>query len=112
MGVDDLAALNASLAQATASRIEAQARYQQSGRAGASAEALSNSAINSLRQRRAELAAEYRRLMTQFEPGYPAAQAIQAQITQLDRSIASEEGRVTSSRSEEHTSELQSLMRN
>src|SRR3546814_19726955 len=41
--VDDLAALNASLAQATASRIEAQARYQQSGRAGASAEALSNS---------------------------------------------------------------------
>src|SRR3546814_7787518 len=32
--VDDLAALNASLAQATASRIEAQARYQQSGRAG------------------------------------------------------------------------------
>src|SRR3546814_19338636 len=82
MGVDDLAALNASLAQATASRIEAQARYQQSGRAGASAEALSNSAINSLRQRRAELAAEYRRLMTQFEPGYPPAQAIQAQITQ------------------------------
>src|SRR3546814_6680571 len=72
--VDDLAALNASLAQATASRIEAQARYQQSGRAGASAEALSNSAINSLRQRRAELAAEYRR-------------------------------------SEEHTSELKSLMR-
>ncbi|MFC6623824.1 GumC family protein [Novosphingobium panipatense] len=95
--VDDLAALNAALTQATASRIEAQARYQQNGRAGASAEALSNSAINSLRQRRAELAAEYRRLMTQFEPGYPAAQAIQAQITQLDRSIASEEGRVTSS---------------
>src|SRR3546814_1572519 len=50
--VDDLAALNASLAQATASRIEAQARYQQSGRAGASAEALSNSAINSLRDRK------------------------------------------------------------
>src|SRR3546814_16675365 len=82
MVVYDLAALNASRAQATASRIEAQARYQQSGRAGASAEALSNSAINSLRQRRAELAAEYRRLMTQFEQGYPAAQAIQAQITQ------------------------------
>lgn len=95
--VDDLAALNASLAQATASRIEAQARYQQSGRAGASAEALSNSAINGLRQRRAELAADYKRLMTQFEPGYPAAEAVQVQITQLDRSIASEEGRVASS---------------
>lgn len=95
--VDDLAALNTALSQVTASRIEAQARYQQSGRAGASAEALSNSAINSLRQRRAELAAEYRRLMTQFEPGYPAAQAIQAQKIDLDRSIASEEGRVTAS---------------
>jgi polysaccharide biosynthesis transport protein len=111
--VDDLAAFNAALAQATASRIETQARYQQNGRAGASAEALSNSAINSLRQRRAELAAEYRRLMTQFEPGYPAAQAIQAQITQLDRSIASEEGRVTSSlladyrRTQEQEKELQ-----
>src|SRR3546814_14143098 len=58
--VDDLAALNASLAQATASRIEAQARHQQSGRAGASAEALGNSAINSLRQPRADLAAENR----------------------------------------------------
>src|SRR3546814_19017034 len=95
MGVDDLAALNASLAQATASRIDAQARYQQSGRAGASAEALSNSAIHSLRHRRAELAAEYRRLMTQFAPGYPAAQAIQPQLTQLAPTMPTDEGRVT-----------------
>lgn len=94
--VDDLASLNAALSQATARRIEAQARYQQNGAAGASAEALSNPAINTLRQRRAELSAEYSRLMTQFEPGYPAAQAIHAQIAQLDRSIAGEEGRVSS----------------
>lgn len=95
--VDDLAAINASLAQATANRIQAQARYQQGGKAGAISEALSNPAINSLRQRRAELAAEYRRLMTQFEPEYPAARAIQVQIEQLDRSISGEEGRVSSS---------------
>ena len=94
---DDLAALNASLSQATADRIQAEARYQQAGRAGASTEALRNQAINSLRQRRAELAAEYQRLMVQFEPGYPAAQAIQSQIDQLDRSIAREEGRVSNS---------------
>lgn len=91
---DDLAALNASLAQATAERIQAEARAQQGGRAGASAEALRNQAINSLRQRRAELAAEYQRLMVQFEPSYPGAQAIQSQIDQLDRSIAREESRV------------------
>jgi capsular exopolysaccharide synthesis family protein len=94
---DDLAALNSALSQATADRIQAEARYQQAGRSGASTEALRNQAINNLRQRRAELAAEYQRLMVQFEPGYPAAQAIQSQITQLDRSIAREEGRVSGS---------------
>lgn len=95
--VDDLAALNSALAQATAERIQAEARYRQAGRAGASTEALRNVAINNLRQRRAELAADYQRLMVQFEPGYPAARALQSQIDQLDRSIAREEGRVTGS---------------
>lgn len=94
---DDLAALNAALSQATADRIQVQARYEQAGRAGASTEALRNVAINNLRQRRAELAAEYRQLMVRFEPGYPAAQAIQSQIDQLDRSIAREESRVSGS---------------
>ncbi len=94
---DDLASLNAALSQATAERIGTEARYREAGRAGASPEALRNQAINALRQRRAELAAEYQRLMTQFEPGYPTAQAIQSQINQLDRSIASEERRVSGS---------------
>lgn len=94
---DDLATLNAALSQATADRIQAEARNSQAGRAGASVEALRNQAINGLRQRRAELAADYQRLMVQFEPGYPAAQAVQTQIDQLDRSIAREEGRVSGS---------------
>lgn len=94
---DDLAALNAALAQARAARIEAEARYQQAGGSGSSAEALQNQAINNLRQRRAELAAEYERMMTQFEPGYPAAKAIKSEIEQLDRGIAREESRVTNS---------------
>lgn len=104
---DDLAAINASLAQATAERIQAEARAQQGGRAGASTEALRNQAINGLRQRRAELAGEYQRLMVQFEPGYPAAQAIQNQINQLDRSIAREEGRVTGSVQAEYREAVQ-----
>lgn len=94
---DDLAALNAVLSQATADRIQAEARNAQAGRAGASTEALRNVAINNLRQRRAELAAEYQQLMVRFEPGYPAARALQSQINQLDRSIAREEGRVSGS---------------
>ncbi|KQM99032.1 exopolysaccharide biosynthesis protein [Sphingomonas sp. Leaf226] len=104
---DDLAALNATLSQATAERIQAQARAQQSGRAGASTEALRNQAINTLRQRRAELAADYQRLMVQFEPGYPAARAIQTQIDQLDRSISREESRVTGSIQAEYREALQ-----
>jgi polysaccharide biosynthesis transport protein len=95
--VDNLAALNAAHAQATADRIQAEARYRQGGRDGVSTEALTNPAINSLRQRRAELAADYQKLMTQFEPEYPAATAIKSQLDQLDRSIAREEGRVSGS---------------
>jgi len=94
---DDLAALNAALAQTTAERIQAEARLRQSGSAGASTEALRNIAINNLRQRRAELAAEYQRLMVQFEPEYPAAKAVQSQIDQLDKSIGREENRVSGS---------------
>ena len=104
---DDLAALNGVLMQATAERIQAEARYQQGGASGSSTEALRNQAINSLRQRRAELAADYQRLMVQFEPGYPAARAIQSQIDQLDRSIAREEGRVSSSVQAEYREALQ-----
>lgn len=94
---DDLAALNTALTEATAQRIQAEARYQNSGRLGASTEALRNQAINTLRQKRAELAADYQRLMVQFEPGYPAAQAIKSQLDQLDRSISREESRVSGS---------------
>lgn len=94
---DDLAALNASLSQATADRIGAEARYQQAGRGGASTEALRNQAINSLRQRRAELSADYQRLMVQFEPEYPSAKALKSQLDQLDRAITREESRVSGS---------------
>lgn len=104
---DDLAALNAALAQATADRIQAEAKFQQAGRGGASAQALANTAISGLRQRRAELAAEYQRLMIQFEPGYPAAKALRSQIDQLDQSIAREETRVSSSFDSDYRQSLQ-----
>lgn len=92
---DDLSALNTALTQAVADRIEAEARYR--AKTGTPAEALSNVAINSLRQRRAELAAQYQQLMVQFEPGYPSAKAMKSQIDQLDRAIAREESRVSGS---------------
>lgn len=95
--VDNLAALNTALNEATADRIAAEARYRRAGSGGSSVQALDNTAINTLRQRRAELAAEYQQLMIRFEPGYPQAQAIQSQINELDRSIGREENRVSGS---------------
>jgi len=94
---DDLAALNSALTQATADRIQAEARYRAGGGGGASTEALGNVAINNLRQRRAELAAQYQQLMVQFEPGYPSARALKSQIDQLDNAIGREESRVSGS---------------
>ena len=104
--VDDLVALNGALAQATADRIRAEARYEQAKRGGVSSEQLGNEAVNALRQKRAELAAEYQRMMVQFEPGYPAAKAIQAQIAQLDRGISREEGRANSSVADDYRAAL------
>ena len=89
---DSLATLNEALSKATADRIQAESRLRSSG--GAAQEALTNPAIAQMRQRRAEAAAEYSRLMTQFEPGYPPAQALAAQVRDLDASIAREEVRV------------------
>lgn len=94
---DELASLNSALSQAIADRIQTEARFRESGSAGSSAEALRNQAINMLRQRRAELSAEYQKLMAQFEPDYPPARALQSQISQFDRSIAREESRVSGS---------------
>lgn len=78
---DELASLNTALSQATADRIQAEAKFRGAGSAGSSAEALRNQAINTLRQRRAELSAEYQKLMVQFEPDYPPARALQSQIS-------------------------------
>src|SRR5690606_32710842 len=94
---DNLAALNAELTRATADRIQAAARFSQAGGSGRSVQALANTTINNLRQRRAELEAQYEQLMVRFEPGYPMAQAIQEQINALDRSIEREEERVSGS---------------
>ncbi|HYC66065.1 MAG TPA: polysaccharide biosynthesis tyrosine autokinase [Reyranellaceae bacterium] len=91
---DDLSALNAALATATAERIQAQSRLVEAGRPDASTEALQNDAIAQMRHQRAELAAEYAKMMVQFEPGYPPAKALASQVQALDSAIAREEGRI------------------
>lgn len=89
LAADDLATINRELARATADRVQAESRL---GAVNDSQNAVS-SALPRLRERRAEVAAEYARLMTQFKADYPPAAAQQSQLRQLDRAIATEEGR-------------------
>lgn len=86
----DLETLNAALLAARTDRIAAQSRVGSPpiGEAG-------GDSTNALRNRRSELAAEYARLMVRFEPGYPAALTLRAQIDALDAAIARESGRGT-----------------
>jgi polysaccharide biosynthesis transport protein len=89
----DLEALNQALASAKIDRIQAQSEMSQRSAKRAGLEVFNNAAGTALRQRRAEVAAEYAKLMVQFEPGYPAARALAEQLKALDGSIVQEEGR-------------------
>ncbi len=93
---DDLVAYNEALALARTQRITAETTMRQSGPTTSSA-SLNNPTVAGLRQRRAEIASEHARLRAQFEDQYPPVQALAAQLAQLDRTIANEEGRVASS---------------
>jgi polysaccharide biosynthesis transport protein len=99
---DDLATLNRELSRATADRVRAESRLGSQG--GSATEGLENPAIGGLRQRRAETAAEYARMLVQFQPDYPPAVALRQQIGQLDQAIAREEGRVRQSIQETYRS--------
>lgn len=89
---DDLVNLNRELATATADRVQAESRLSGSSNVK---EALDNSTSNTLRARRAELSADYARLIQQFTPDYPPAKALRAQIASIDAALRGETGRVT-----------------
>lgn len=86
----NLGVMNQALLEATARRVELES---QARTAGGSAIA-TNAALANLRNRRSELAAQYAELMVRFEPGYPAARALQGQIAELDAGIRREEARL------------------
>lgn len=97
---DELVALNRALQDAVADRIRAESR---SNGGAASTEALGNDAISTLRAKRAEVAADYARLLAQVSPQYPTAVALGSQLKQLDQSIAREESRIATNLSSSFT---------
>ncbi len=93
----NLAALNTALVTARTERISAESRARTA--AGASStEVLQSATVSALRSRRSEVAADYARMLVQFEPGYPAARALKAQMDSLDAAINREISGVQGSR--------------
>lgn len=93
----ELAQLSASLAEARAQRERSEAAFRSNGGGNAAAMSLNNQAVNSLRGQRAELTGELRKLQSDFGPRYPKVAALQAQVAELDKQIAQEQGVVRSS---------------
>lgn len=93
----ELADLSAQLAMARANRVIAESQFRAGIAGGAAAESLTNSAVNALRQQRAELIGQYSKLSSDFGPEYPTVVALQAQIAELDRQVNRETGRIGSS---------------
>ena len=81
------------LIAAESGRIEAEATHQQilnEGGAGRMSDAIANPLVQKLKERKAELDAEYQEKLKIFKPGYPKMQQLQNQIAELDRKIGAE----------------------
>lgn len=82
--------LNQSLAQAQASRIQAEGRWREAQATPVMSlpDVLSNPAIQSLTQKRAELQSEYQEQLQHRKPDHPAVQQAAAALKELDGQIA------------------------
>jgi polysaccharide biosynthesis transport protein len=97
MTSSDLEQLNQALMVARADRISAESRAK-SGNPEASLDALNNTTISNLREKRAEIAGEYAKILSQFDPRYPKARALKSQIDELDMAIAKNTARIGTGR--------------
>lgn len=86
-----LEAATRALSEATAYRVEMQSKTIGGGADVGSTQ--NSPVIAALRQRRAEVAADYAKMLAQFEPGYPPAKALAQQLKSLDADIAAERAR-------------------
>lgn len=94
-----LGALNASLAQAQAARVAAEARWRQANSSALMSlpEVLQNPAIQRLSEERARVSAEYQQKLSIYKADYPEMQQLDARLAELDQEIASIAGSVRAS---------------
>lgn len=93
----DLASLSEQLTLARAQRAQAEAQFRAGTGGNVAAQSLSNLALNDLRRQRAELIGQLSKMESDFGPEYPAVVALRSQISELERQIDREQGRVSSS---------------
>lgn len=100
LAVADLDLLNTELAGATAARINAESRV--TSRSGDTSEAVTSNGLGSLRQKRAEIAADFARQSEIFDAGYPGVRQLARQLQAMDTAIAKETSRISGARREEY----------
>ena len=83
---------------AEAQRISAEADYQQMSKEGSgrTTEVLESPVIQKLKDRQAELEAEYQEQLKVFKPGYPKMQQIAQQVADIKRTIGEESATIGS----------------
>ena len=89
----NLADLNASLANAQGQRIRAEARWQEASKvsgAALPADMLTDSILRTLQQQRAQLQGQYQQKLQTFKPDYPEMLSLKRQIDEADKQISNE----------------------
>jgi capsular exopolysaccharide synthesis family protein len=94
---NDLTSLSQQLALARAQRAQAEAQFRSGTSGNIAAQSLSNQTVNDLHRQRAELLGQLSKLESDFGPEYPTVVALRSQIAELERQIGREQGRVSSS---------------
>ncbi|MBM6578469.1 polysaccharide biosynthesis tyrosine autokinase [Microvirga sp. SRT01] len=105
LAANNLDALNTALNVAIDARVLAESRLRAAG--STTSEALSSPALAGLRQQRAQVAAEYAKMLVQYEAGYPTVEALARQRDALDTAIRQETDRIAGGRTQEYRQSLQ-----
>ena len=98
---NDLQSLSEQLALARAQRAQAEAQFRAGTGGNIAAQSLNNPTLSNLRAQRADLLGQLSKLESNFGPEYPTVVALRSQIAEIDRQMGGEEGRVSSSVSQD-----------
>lgn len=99
LDAQNLAELNASLAQAQGDRIRAEAKWAQASRGDGLGlpQVVASPLIQKLREARSLLAGEYQEKLRTFKPDYPDMQRLAGEIAEIDRQVAGEVAHIRNS---------------